>query len=75
MYKGKLSEEIYVAVKILNNSKGDGEEFINEVGTMVESTMLMSSAWLAFVLMDLGELLFTSSYQMSPWKSLYFQEK
>ena len=34
VYKGKLSEEIYVAVKILNNSKGDGEEFINEVGTM-----------------------------------------
>ena len=34
MYKGKLSEEIYVAIKILNNSKGDGEEFINEVGTM-----------------------------------------
>ena len=32
VYKGKLSEEIYVAVKILNNSKGDGEEFINEVG-------------------------------------------
>ena len=34
VYKGKLSEEIYVAVKILNNTKGDGEEFINEVGTM-----------------------------------------
>ena len=34
VYKGKLSEEIYVAVKILNNSKGDGVEFINEVGTM-----------------------------------------
>ena len=34
MYKGKLSKEVYVAVKILNNSKGNGEEFINEVGTM-----------------------------------------
>ena len=34
VYKGKLSKEIYVAVKILNNSKADGEEFINEVGMM-----------------------------------------
>lgn len=34
VYKGKLSNEIYVAVKVLNNFKGNGEEFINEVGTI-----------------------------------------
>ena len=34
MFKGKISNEIHVAVKILNSSKGNGEEFINEVGTM-----------------------------------------
>ncbi|XP_023873267.1 rust resistance kinase Lr10 [Quercus suber] len=34
VFKGKLSREIHVAVKILNIFKGDGEEFINEVGTM-----------------------------------------
>ncbi|KZV17194.1 putative receptor-like protein kinase [Dorcoceras hygrometricum] len=34
VYKGKLSGEIYVAVKVLNNSLGIGEEFINEVGTI-----------------------------------------
>ncbi|XP_059434046.1 rust resistance kinase Lr10-like [Corylus avellana] len=34
VFKGKLSNEIHVAVKILNVSKGNGEEFINEVGTM-----------------------------------------
>ena len=34
MFKGKLSSEIHVVVKILNIFKGDGEEFINEVGTM-----------------------------------------
>ncbi|KAA8517925.1 hypothetical protein F0562_015387 [Nyssa sinensis] len=36
VFKGKLSDEIYVAVKILdnNNLKGNGEEFINEVGTI-----------------------------------------
>ncbi|KAK4422796.1 Rust resistance kinase Lr10 [Sesamum alatum] len=34
VYKGKLSNEINVAVKVLNNSKGNGEEFVNEVGTI-----------------------------------------
>ncbi|XP_034710490.1 rust resistance kinase Lr10-like [Vitis riparia] len=34
VYKGKLSSDILVAVKILNNSKENGEEFINEVATM-----------------------------------------
>ena len=34
VFKGKLSNEIHVAVKILNSSTGNGEEFINEVGTM-----------------------------------------
>ncbi|KAJ9679782.1 hypothetical protein PVL29_021635 [Vitis rotundifolia] len=34
VYKGKLSDEVYVAVKILNNTNGNGEEFLNEVGTM-----------------------------------------
>ena len=34
MFKGNLSNDVFVAVKILNNSKGNGEEFINEVGSM-----------------------------------------
>ncbi|CAL5374329.1 unnamed protein product [Camellia sinensis] len=34
VYKGKLSNDIHVAVKILNNVKGNGDEFINEVQTM-----------------------------------------
>ena len=34
VFKGKLSSEILVVVKILNIFKGDGEEFINEVKTM-----------------------------------------
>lgn len=34
VYKGKLSNQILVAVKILNNAEEDGKEFINEVGTM-----------------------------------------
>jgi serine/threonine protein kinase len=36
VFKGKLSNEIYVAVKILNTSMKNGKEFINEVGTMAK---------------------------------------
>ncbi|GMI65911.1 hypothetical protein like AT1G66910 [Hibiscus trionum] len=34
VFKGKLSNEIVVAVKVLNETKGNGEEFVNEVGMM-----------------------------------------
>ncbi|KAL7254258.1 hypothetical protein ACSBR1_008621 [Camellia fascicularis] len=34
VYKGKLSNDVHVAVKILDNVKGNGNEFINEVGTI-----------------------------------------
>ncbi|RDX99910.1 Rust resistance kinase Lr10, partial [Mucuna pruriens] len=34
VFRGKLSNEILVAVKILNNTEGEGNEFINEVGIM-----------------------------------------
>ncbi|XP_058189209.1 rust resistance kinase Lr10-like [Rhododendron vialii] len=32
VYRGQLSDDVHVAVKILNNTKGNGEDFINEVG-------------------------------------------
>ena len=34
VFKGMLSREILVAVKILNNAVGDGKDFMNEVGTI-----------------------------------------
>ncbi|CAK9149442.1 unnamed protein product [Ilex paraguariensis] len=34
VFKGKLSNDIFVAVKVLKSVKGNGEEFINEVGTI-----------------------------------------
>ncbi|WJX10111.1 hypothetical protein P8452_00873 [Trifolium repens] len=34
VFKGKLSSEILVAVKILNNTQGEGKEFITEVEIM-----------------------------------------
>ncbi|XP_021805984.1 rust resistance kinase Lr10-like isoform X2 [Prunus avium] len=36
VFKGKLSSELLVAVKILHNSNENGEDFINEVGTMCQ---------------------------------------
>ncbi|XP_077227072.1 rust resistance kinase Lr10-like isoform X1 [Tasmannia lanceolata] len=34
VFKGKLPSEVTVAVKLLQNSGGNGEDFINEVGTI-----------------------------------------
>ncbi|CAL4977415.1 unnamed protein product [Urochloa decumbens] len=34
IYKGELSNGVPVAVKVLENSKGEGEDFINEVATI-----------------------------------------
>ena len=34
VFKGKLSSEIFVAVKVLESSMENGKEFINEVGAM-----------------------------------------
>ncbi|KAG6426576.1 hypothetical protein SASPL_110801 [Salvia splendens] len=34
VFSGKLSTDILVAVKVLTNIKGNGEDFINEVGTI-----------------------------------------
>ncbi|GLT59241.1 hypothetical protein SLA2020_320710 [Shorea laevis] len=34
VFKGRLSNDALVAVKVLNNFKATGEEFINEVGSM-----------------------------------------
>ncbi|XP_021824008.1 rust resistance kinase Lr10-like [Prunus avium] len=36
VFKGTLSSELLVAVKMLNNSSEKGEDFINEVGTMCQ---------------------------------------
>ncbi|CAL8162280.1 unnamed protein product [Prunus armeniaca] len=36
VFKGKLSSELLVAVKMLNSSNENGEDFINEVGTMCQ---------------------------------------
>ncbi|CAA0813614.1 Protein kinase superfamily protein [Striga hermonthica] len=34
VYKAKLSDQIHAAVKLLHHSKGNGEEFVNEVSTI-----------------------------------------
>ena len=34
VYKGQLQDGCFVAVKVLKESKGNGEEFINEVASI-----------------------------------------
>ncbi|XP_050136647.1 rust resistance kinase Lr10-like isoform X1 [Malus sylvestris] len=34
VFRGMLSSEFFIAVKVLNSSEGDGEEFVNEVRAM-----------------------------------------
>ena len=36
VFKGKLSNDVLVAVKILNDSRGNGEDFVNEVAAMTQ---------------------------------------
>ncbi|RHN52761.1 putative glycerophosphodiester phosphodiesterase, protein kinase RLK-Pelle-LRK10L-2 family [Medicago truncatula] len=38
VYKGKLFNGCHVAIKILNSSKGNGEEFINEVSSITRTS-------------------------------------
>ncbi|KAJ4713421.1 Receptor-like kinase [Melia azedarach] len=38
VYKGKLSDGCLVAVKLLNTSKGNGQEFINEVASISKTS-------------------------------------
>lgn len=50
VYKGKLINDCPVAVKILKPSKGDGQEFINEVASMSRTSHVNVVALLGFCL-------------------------
>ncbi|KAL7192415.1 hypothetical protein ACSBR2_024280 [Camellia fascicularis] len=50
VYKGKLPDGRIVAVKILNASKGNGEEFINEVVSISRTSRVNIVAFLGFCL-------------------------
>lgn len=78
MFKGQLSNDVPVAVKILNDkvdAKGSGQDFINEVSTIGLIHHVNVVRWLDIALMAVGEHLFMSFYQTIPWKSLSILEK
>ncbi|CAL5210013.1 unnamed protein product [Lathyrus oleraceus] len=50
VYKGKLHDERPVAVKILSESKGDGEDFINEVASISRTSHVNVVRLLGFCL-------------------------
>ncbi|XP_015941737.3 LEAF RUST 10 DISEASE-RESISTANCE LOCUS RECEPTOR-LIKE PROTEIN KINASE-like 2.5, partial [Arachis duranensis] len=51
-YKGKLSDGTLVAVKVLSESKGNGEEFINEVASISVTSHVNIVELLGFCLED-----------------------
>ncbi|KAG4120881.1 hypothetical protein ERO13_D11G170700v2 [Gossypium hirsutum] len=48
VYKGKLSEDRFVAVKILSESKGNGEDFMNEVASISRTSHVNIVSLLGF---------------------------
>ncbi|PIA33369.1 hypothetical protein AQUCO_04100057v1 [Aquilegia coerulea] len=48
VYKGKLLDGRLVAVKLLNKAKGDGEEFINEIGSISRTSHVNVVSLLGF---------------------------
>ena len=74
VYKGKLQDGCFVAVKVLNNSKGNGEEFINEVASISRTSHVTLSLLRAFALRDLKELLSMSLCLMDLLRSSYIKE-
>ncbi|WZZ65737.1 hypothetical protein YC2023_077107 [Brassica napus] len=53
VYKGKLSDGSKVAVKVLNDSKSDCEDFINEVASMSQTSHVNIVSMLGFCYEDL----------------------
>ncbi|KDO38778.1 hypothetical protein CISIN_1g0392311mg, partial [Citrus sinensis] len=56
VYKGKLLDGSNVAVKVLNDSKGNGKEFINEVASISRTSHVNVVALLGFCLRVAEEL-------------------
>ncbi|XP_048318202.2 LEAF RUST 10 DISEASE-RESISTANCE LOCUS RECEPTOR-LIKE PROTEIN KINASE-like 2.4 [Ziziphus jujuba] len=48
VYKGKLRDDSLVVVKVLNDSKGNGEEFINEVASISRTSHVNIVSLLGF---------------------------
>jgi len=64
VYRGSISKEIIVAVKILNVSQGNEQDFLNEVGTMGRIHHVNIVRLVGFCADGFKELLFMNFYQM-----------
>ena len=67
VYKGKLHDEHTVAVKVLSESKGDGEDFINEVASISRTSHVNVVRLLGFCLNGSKKALI---YEFMPNESL-----
>lgn len=67
VYKGKLSDGSLVAVKVLSKSKGDGEDFINEVASISTTSHINVVSLIGFCLEETRKALI---YEFMPNGSL-----
>ncbi|CAL5352933.1 unnamed protein product [Camellia sinensis] len=69
VYKGKLKNDSPIAVKVLNESKGNGEEFINEVTSISRTSHVNIVSLLGFCFEGHRRALI---YEFMPrWETLY----
>ena len=73
VYKGKLLDGSNVAVKVLNDSKGNGKEFINEVASISRTSHVNVVALLGFCLRVAEELSSTSLCPMDLLRSSFIE--
>ncbi|KAK9277198.1 hypothetical protein L1049_006737 [Liquidambar formosana] len=67
VYKGKLHDGRLVAVKVMNESKGNGEEFVNEVASISRTSHVNIVTLLGFCFQGSKRALF---YEFMPNRSL-----
>ncbi|RHN82396.1 putative glycerophosphodiester phosphodiesterase, protein kinase RLK-Pelle-LRK10L-2 family [Medicago truncatula] len=75
VYKGKLHDENTVAVKVLNESKGDSEDFINEVASISRTSHVNVVRLLGFCLDGSKKALIYEFMPNGSLEKLIYEEK
>jgi hypothetical protein len=75
VYKGTLQDGSLVAVKVLSESIGNSEEFINKVASISVTTHVNVVSLLGFYLEVLKELWYMTTCLMDHFRSSYMKTK
>ena len=71
--KGSLQDDRVVAVKLLKGSKGNGEDFLNEVMSISQTSHVNIVSLLGFCLEGSKRALIYEYMPMVPWISIFIQ--